>query len=38
MIVGGVSVNILHWFENRASESPNDLKKELAKLISVMIR
>ena len=38
MLVGGISVNILYWFENRETESASDMIREITKIMSTMMR
>lgn len=38
MIVGGVSINILRWYENRHTISSSDMINELSRLIRAILR
>ena len=38
MLVGGISITILRWFENREAESINDTVAEISKLVSAIIK
>lgn len=38
MIVGGVFVNVIHWFENRDTVSSEDMIKEVSHLITALFK